>query len=77
MADYYLVSVNGKLSCSNGVLLFSDADGEKRRIFPHLVDSIIALGPLNLSASAMAVLMENGIELHFLSSQQKGGHVPS
>ncbi len=67
MSDYYLLSTNGKLSCSNDVLVYSDVNGESRRIFPHLVERIVSVGALNITASAMSVLMSKQIPVYFMN----------
>lgn len=67
MADVYLVSHNGKLSVSNGTFIYHDADGERRTLFPHLVDRITVVGPMTITAEAMSVMMDRAISCSFLT----------
>ena len=67
MSSIYLVSMNGKLSCDNGAFRYTDADGSSRSIFPHLTDRISSIGTINITASAMNLLMKNRIPITFLT----------
>lgn len=67
MADVYLVSSNGKLACSNDVFLYSDVDGNRRKLFPHLIDSITAVGPLTVTAKAISLMIENDLSCFFVT----------
>lgn len=71
MGTVYITSINGKLSCSNGSLLYSDADGSKKTLFPHLVDSISSTGTINITASAMSLLIQHSIPLYFMTRSGK------
>ncbi len=71
MSNVYLVSYNGKLSSSNGSFTYSDIDGSSRTLFPHMIDRITSIGSLNVTANALSLLMENKINIHFLSRSGK------
>ena len=67
VSEIYIISKNGKLNCSNGTLNYTDYEGHSQTIFPHLTDSISSIGTLNISASALKILISKQIPVFFMS----------
>ena len=65
MQNVYIISENGRLSKSNGTLLYTDRSGKNNTIFPHLTDSITAIGKMNITGDALSLLMAEKIPVFF------------
>lgn len=67
MGSVYVLSDYGKLGKRDEALSFVSGSGDERRIFIHRTDRLIILGSVEISASALKLLMRNKIETVFLS----------
>lgn len=66
MSEVYIVSRNGKLNTQNGTLNYTDYEGNCQTIFPHLTDSISSVGTLNITSSALQLLISEQIPIFFM-----------
>lgn len=67
MGSVYVISDYGKLGKRDESLSFTSGSGEERRIFLHRTDRLIISGSVELSASALKLLMRNKVETVFLN----------
>jgi CRISPR-associated protein Cas1 len=66
MSFIYIVSDNGKLHKSGETLQLAAYDGTITTIFPYKTEQLILLGNVEITGSALRVLMRNGIDTVFL-----------
>lgn len=67
----YLVSNNGKLNYESGLLIYSDYLGNKSKFIPTKLSQIIAIGRLELTGSAINILLNHKIQVDFLYKNGK------
>lgn len=67
MGSVYVISDYGKLGKRDEALSFQSGSGDERRIFLHRTDRLIILGSVEISASALKLIMRNKVETVFLS----------
>jgi CRISPR-associated protein Cas1 len=66
MASIYIVSDNGKLQKKGETLVLSGKDGVTTTIFPYKTEQLVVLGSVEITASALLVLMKHNIDTIFL-----------
>ena len=71
MATIYIVSQNGKLQKKGETLQFSHRDGTISTIFPFKTNQIVVLGNMEITGSALRLLMRHGIDTVFLGTNGK------
>ena len=71
MGSVYILSDHGKLVKQNDALTFISASGEIRKIFLHRTDRIVISGNIEITGSALRMLMHQQIDTVFLSSNGK------
>lgn len=70
MGTVYILSDHGKLAKQNDALMFVSG-GETRKIFLHRTDRIIIAGNIEITGSALRLIMRNQIDTIFLSANGK------
>ncbi|MEN6621614.1 MAG: CRISPR-associated endonuclease Cas1 [Smithella sp.] len=68
MGSVYILSDHGKLVKQNDALTHISASGEIRKIFLHRTDRIVISGNIEITGSALRMLMHQQIDTVFLSS---------
>lgn len=68
MSTIYILSDYGKLSRQNDALVFSAPTGETRKLFLHQASRLIIAGSVELTGSALRMLMHHQVDTIFLSS---------
>lgn len=71
MSTIYILSHNGKLKKKDTALYFSAYDGTVTKIFPHRTDQLVVIGNMQLTGSALKMLMRNQIDTVFLGTNGK------
>lgn len=71
MSTIYILSDYGKLSRQNDALVFTAPTGETRKIFLHQTSRLIIAGSVELTGSALRMLMHHQVDTIFLSSNGK------
>jgi CRISPR-associated protein Cas1 len=71
MSTIYILSDYGKLSRQNDALVFSSPSGETRKLFLHQASRLIIAGSVELTGSALRMLMHHQVDTIFLSSNGK------
>lgn len=71
MGSVYIISENGKLSKQNDCLMFTCPDGTTRKLFLHRTHRMIIAGNVEITGSAMRILMHNRVDTVFLSANGK------
>lgn len=66
MADVYLISDGGTLRRENDTFRFHYADGTVSTFFPHTTESLIVIGSIEITSSALRMLMRHGIAVLFM-----------
>jgi len=67
MGTVYIISDHGKLTKKDDALQFYGADGTERKIFIHRTDRIIISGTVEITGSALKLIMRHQIDTVFLS----------
>lgn len=67
MTVVYVVSQNGKMTCENKVLYYSDYAGNRTKILPDKVEQMVVVGDMELSGQALNLMMRKRIDVSFLS----------
>jgi len=68
VATIYIVSENGKLQKKGETLQFAHLDGTITTIFPFKTNQIVVLGNMEITGSALRLLMRHGIDTVFLGT---------
>jgi len=68
MSTIYIISDHGKLARQNDALVFTTPSGDIRKLFLHQADRIIIAGSVEITGSALRMLMHHQIATVFLSS---------
>jgi len=68
MGTVYIISDHGKLFKQNDALVFSSAEGDIRKLFLHRTDRLIIAGNVEITGSALRMLMHYKINVVFLST---------
>jgi len=71
MSTIYILSDYGKLSRQNDALVFSSPSGETRKLFLHQASRLIIAGSVELTGSALRMLMHHQVDTIFLSLNGK------
>ena len=71
MASVYIFSDYGKLTKQNDALVFVASGGETRKIFLQMTDRIIVAGNIEITGSALRLIMHKQIDTVFLSANGK------
>lgn len=71
MGTVYIISDHGKLTKKDEALHFYGADGTVRKIFVHRADRIIISGSVEITGSALRMIMRHQIDTVFLSKNGK------
>jgi CRISPR-associated protein Cas1 len=67
----YLVSNNGKLKYESGLLVYSDYLGNNTKFIPEKVTNIVVLGKIELTGSAIGIILLNKIQVDLLNKSGK------
>jgi len=71
MGTVYIISEFGKLTKKDDALSFYNKDGTERKLFIHRLDRLIILGSVEITASALKLLMRHQIDTVFLNKNGK------
>ena len=71
MGTVYILSDHGKLAKHNDAFMFVSSSGETRKIFLHRTDRIIIAANIEITGSALRLIMRNQIDTIFLSANGK------
>ncbi len=71
MGTVYIISDHGKLTKKDDALHFYGADGTEKKIFIHRADRIIISGTVEITGSALRLIMRHQIDTVFLSKNGK------
>lgn len=71
MGTVYIISEFGKLTKKDDALSFYNKDGTERKIFIHRLDRLIILGSVEITSSALKLLMRHQIDTVFLNKNGK------
>lgn len=71
MGTVYIISEYGKLTKKEDALNFYGKDGTERKLFIHRLDRLIILGSVEITASALKLLMRHQIDTVFLNKNGK------
>lgn len=71
MGTVYIISDHGKLSKSEEALYFLNSDGSSRKIFLHRTDRIVISGNVEITGSALKLIMRHQIDTVFLNKNGK------
>ena len=63
----YLVSNNGKLKYESGLLIYCDYLGNITKLIPNKLSEIVIIGRLELTGSAINIIMNHKIQVDFLN----------
>lgn len=68
MSSVYIISDHGKLAKRDETLLFKQAGGPERIIFPFKTEQLLIIGNVSISGAALRLLMRHKIATIFISA---------
>ena len=71
MSVVYLTADFGKLYKQQNYLIFENEEKGKDKIFPHRTEQIVIAGNINITTSALRLLMKHKINTIFINKNGK------